>query len=237
MLDAATDVNLEVVGVADHCSVSSHEPLVEARDNLGFALDMTYERRRRAIERFNDERAVTVIDAVEMDYTPGEEAAIGTFLDEADFTYALGSVHHLEDVNIHVTDHFANRPAQERESLVEEYFDKLISLIDSELFAVAAHPDLIERTPPLRGFATEAQYERVAKAFASSRTVPELNAGRALRSYGSVHPTKSFRDALASHDVPVVLGTDAHRPNELRQRVRYLRGFLENNDIMTTSPV
>lgn len=237
MLDAAEAVNLDAVGIADHCSVSPRAAMTEARDRLGFTLDETYPRRRRALRALNEERSITVHDAVEMDYDPRDEGEIGAFLDDANFDYAIGSVHHLEGVNVHVADYFADRPASEREALVETYFEKLIDLIDSELFAVAAHPDLVERTPALRGFATAEQYETVAKAFASSRTVPELNAGRALRTYGSVHPAGPFRDALAKREIPVVVGSDAHRPGELRRRVRYLRGFLDGRDLRTVSPV
>lgn len=237
MLDAAEAVGLDGVGIADHCNVSTRPEMVETRNRLGFNLDQTHERRRAAIEAFRAERDVAVYDAVEVDYHPADEAEIGAFLDDAGFDYALGSVHHLEGVNIHVTEHFADRPHAERMALVDEYFDRLVALADSELFDVAAHPDLVERCPPLRGLATREHYERAAAAFAGSRTAPELNAGRALRSYGTVHPASAFREALVERDVPVVVGTDAHRPREVRRRTRYLRGFLEGRGLPTTSPV
>ncbi|MFB6112090.1 MAG: PHP domain-containing protein [Halobacteriaceae archaeon] len=236
MLDAAADAGLAGVGFADHCNVSERSVMGDTKRRLGFNMDITYERRRAAIEAFRDERDLAIYDAVEMDYEPDDEAAIGAFLDDGDFDYALGSVHHLEDVNIHVADYFARRPERERVALVDEYFEKLVSLIDSELFAVASHPDLIERTPALRGLATEAHYDRVAAAFASSRTHPEVNAGRALREYGTVHPAPAFREALIERDVPVVLGTDAHSPAALKRRVRYLDGFLEGQALETVRP-
>jgi histidinol-phosphatase (PHP family) len=237
MLRAAEDVGLGGVGIADHCNVSTREPMIQARDRLGFNLDITHERRRRAIEGFREEYDFAIYDAVEVDYDPRDEAAIGAFLDDTPFDYAIGSVHHLEEVNVHVRDYFAGRPEAERRELVATYYDKLVDLVDSELFDIAAHPDLVERTPALRGLATQAQYERVAEAFASSRTVPELNVGRSLRGHGEVHPGGAFRETLVERGVPFVLGSDSHGPEELRQRTRFLRGFLEGRTLAVTTPV
>lgn len=237
MLSAAEAVGLDGIGITDHCNVSVRPPMIETRDRLGFNLDVTYERRRHAIEAFREEVDFDIYDAVEIDYDPRDEAEIGAFLDEANFDYAVGSVHHLEEVNVHVREYFADRPEAERRDLVATYYEKLIELVESELFDVAAHPDLVERTPSLRGLASEAQYERVADAFAASRTHPELNAGRALRAAGGVHPGSTFRSALLERDVSFVVGSDAHRPEELRRRSRYLEAFLDGSDIETVQPM
>ncbi len=125
-----------------------------------------------------------MFDAVEMDYDPRDEERIAAFLDEAGFEYAIGSVHAVGGENVQRPARFRGRPASELDAVVDDYFEKLLALVDSDLFAVAAHPDLVERTEPLRGRATADQYERVARAFADSRTIPELNAGRALSSGG-----------------------------------------------------
>lgn len=237
MLSAAEAVGLDGIGITDHCNVSTRDPMIETRDRLGFNLDMTYERRRHAIEAFREEVDLDIYDAVEVDYDPRDEGEIAAFLEEASFDYAVGSVHHLEEVNVHVREYFADRPEAERRDLVATYYEKLIELVESELFDVAAHPDLVERTPSLRGLASPQQYERVADAFADSRTHPELNAGRALRAAGGVHPASTFRTALMDRDVTFVVGSDAHRPEELRRRNKYLEAFLDGSDIETVQPL
>lgn len=237
MLSAAEAVGLDGIGITDHCNVSTRPAMVETRDRLGFNLDMTYQRRRHAIEAFREESDIEIYDAVEVDYDPRDESEIAAFLDEANFDYAVGSVHHLEEVNVHVREYFADRPESERRELVVTYYEKLIDLVDSELFDVAAHPDLVERTPSLRGLASAEQYERVAEAFATSRTHPELNAGRALRAAGGVHPGSTFRAALRERDVAFVVGSDAHRPEELRRRNKFLEAFLDGSDIETVQPI
>ncbi|WP_435064874.1 PHP domain-containing protein [Halobaculum sp. EA56] len=226
MANAAAEAGLSGVGIADHCVVSDDPEEGRYRREMGFNLDLTYERRREAIESIRERVDVRLFDAVELDYEPDDEAAIASFLDEADFDYAVGSVHDLEGVNVHVRDYFAGKSESERRALVDRYFEKLVALADSELFAVAAHPDLVERTPALRGLATEDHYERAAAAFADSRTHPELNAGRVLDGYGEFHPSPGFLDALADRDVAVSVGTDSHRPDAISPRVERIEAKL-----------
>jgi len=222
MVRAAADAGLDGVGFADHCNVSEREHLQRYKRRFGFNLDVTYERRRTAIEEYAAEYDLRVFDAVEVDYHPADEERIRSFLDEADFEYAVGSVHEIDEANVH-WDYFADLGEDERRGAVDEYFDHLVALVESELFDVVAHPDIIERNPALRGYATEDHYHTVAAALSDASAVPEINAGRIDREYGQFHPNPSFLTVLAEHDVPVTLGTDAHSPDELRERVSRLR--------------
>ena len=227
MLKAAEEAGLDGVGFADHCNVSERDAMQRTKRHLGFNLDQTYERRREAIDSLRDRFDVDIFDGVEMDYDPRDESEIAEFFDEADFDYTIGSVHHLEDVNVHFEGYFAKKDEDERRALADDYYDALVSLVESELFDVAAHIDLLERNPVLRGYATEEQYERVATAFAESRTIPEINGGRILRDYGEFHPAPSFREVLAEHDVEFTVGSDSHDPEALRECTPVLAEFFE----------
>ena len=219
MVEAAEDAGLDGVGIADHCNVFDGEDARRQRRALGFNLDITHERRREAIADAREDAAVEVFDAVEMDYHPDHEDAVAAFLDDADFDYAVGSVHDLDGVNVHYESHFADYSEETRRELVDRYFEKLVALADAELFEIAAHPDLVERNRHLRGLATDDHYERVADAFARSRTVPEINAGRLLGDYGEFHPAPAFLDTLADRGVDVTVGTDSHEPDAIAPRI------------------
>lgn len=231
MVAAAEAAGLDGVGIADHCSVTPEETAERRKRLLGFNLDSTYGRRREAIAVARERTDITVFDAVEMDYHPDYEAAIADFLAEAGFDYAIGSVHDLEGVNVHARSYFADRSEAERRDIVDRYFEKLVSLVESELFAVAAHPDLVERNPHLRGLATADHYERVAAAFERSRTVPEINAGRLLDDYGEFHPAPAFLDALVEHGVRVTVGTDSHDPDAIGPRATGIREELADRGL------
>ncbi|WP_394739002.1 PHP domain-containing protein [Natronococcus roseus] len=236
MVRAAEEAGLEGIGLTDHCSISARDGANATRNRYGFNLDLTYERRRDAIEQVREHTGIDVYDAVEMDYDPRDEDEIAAFLEEANFQYAIGSVHAVEGENVQVSSNFEGLSETDRDTVVDDYIDRLVALIDSELFDVAAHLDLIERTPPLQGRTTTDHYERVARAFDDSRTVPEINAGRATREESIVHPSEEFLEALRSYDVPVTLGTDAHEPEEIRERTTFLEQYLTSHDLEPVSP-
>ena len=226
MCRAAQGADLDAFGVSDHCNVSPRERQVSAKKALGFNLDMTYERRREAIENMRERFDLEIYDAVEMDYDSRDTDEIAAFLDEAGFDYTIGSVHHLEEVNVHVQPYFERKSEAERRELVDHFYDEAVSLFDSGLFDIAAHVDLVERNPALRGFATDDHYHRVAEAAEASDTLVEINAGRVLNEYGQFHPHPDFLDVLADYDVEYVLGSDSHAPKELTTRTPELDAFV-----------
>jgi histidinol-phosphatase (PHP family) len=235
MAEAADDAGVAALGFADHCNVAPRERLRQRKKLFGFNLDTTYERRRQALTALNARGAfdVRLLDGVEMDYDPADEAAIESFLDEAGFEYAVGSVHFVgeEDRDIQSGGEFAADDEATRRAVVDDYFDRLVALADAELFDIAAHADLIERNPHLRGLATRDHYERAAEAFAASRTVPEINAGHLDREYGGFHPVAEFLDVLRDREVSFTFGTDAHSPEQLRRTVPKLRARFEELDV------
>jgi len=228
MVAAAADADLSALGFADHCNVSERDRLVRAKREYGFNLDRTYPLRREGIDLLRERVDLRVYDAVELDYAPRDEDDIATFLDEAGFDYAIGSVHRVGDANLQSSRPFEDHSASERRAVVDDYYERLADLIESELFEIAAHVDLVERTPELRGYTTDDHRAMVADAFARSRTVPELNAGRVLDDYGEFHPEPAFRETLAERGVEFVAGSDSHAPGELRDRIPALREAFES---------
>ncbi|MFC7199071.1 histidinol-phosphatase HisJ family protein [Halospeciosus flavus] len=237
MLAAAEEAGLDEVGFADHCNVS---PAFEARltkKEFGFNLDVTYERRRDAIEAFRERLGLTIHDAVEMDYDPDDEAAIAEFLDEANFDYAIGSVHHLDGTSIFDREHFAAKTEPECRDLVDRYYENVVALVDSGLFDVLGHVDGIERTPELRGYTTDDHRAMVADALVERDTRPEINGGRVLRDYGELHPEPSFLAALDERGVEFVPGTDSHRPDDLTDAVPALAEGFDDAGLEAVSPL
>jgi len=223
MVAAAADADLSALGFADHCNVSERDRLVRAKREYGFNLDRTYPLRREGIDLLRERVDAEVYDAVELDYAPRDEDDIAAFLDEAGFDYAIGSVHRVGDANLQSSRPFEDHSTSERRAVVDDYYERLVDLIESELFEIAAHVDLVERTPELRGYTTDDHRAMVADAFARSGTVPELNAGRVLDEYGAFHPDPAFRETLTERGIEFVAGSDSHAPGELRDRIPAIR--------------
>lgn len=231
MVDAAEAAGLDAVGFTDHCSLS--EAWRDERLLWNRNFDRTYARRRTALSIVADRTDLAIYDAVEMDYEPGLEAAIDEFLDEAGFDYAIGSVHYVAGKQVFPFESFADASDAERRAFVDDYYDAVVSLVESELFDVLAHADLVENHPALRGLTTAAHRDRVAAACAASRTVPEINAGRAgdRGEFDLFHPTDPLVEAFRDRGVRFVVGTDSHDPADFADRVPRLERYLEETGI------
>ena len=228
MVRAAEAAGLDGIGFADHGNVTAEGDARRRLDGLGFAMDETYPRRREGIQWARTETDIAIYDAVEMDYVPGREADIAAFLDEAAFDYAIGSVHSVDGDDVQWSENFVGLDDEGRRTVVDGYYDALAALAETELFEIAAHADLVERTPELRGYSTAEHYDRVAAAFADSATIPEINAGRVLDDYGEFHPAPGLLDSFLDRGVEFVIGTDSHRPEEIGDRIDALEAKLDD---------
>lgn len=236
MCQAAADAELEGIGFADHCNVSSRRPEQLRKMMMGFTLDSTYEQRLTGIDVLRNEFDIQIYNGVEIDFDSRDTDLIRDFLTEAQFQYTIGSVHYLDGMNIHVQSYFDEKSEAERIQLVEEYFSELEKLFRSNLFDIAAHIDLIERNPALRGLATQEQYHRISDVATVGNTLIEINAGRALSDYGQFHPASPFLDIIKEKDIEFVLSSDSHTDVELRNRVPALRQFAAEHDITPMIP-
>ncbi|PSQ17373.1 histidinol-phosphatase [Halobacteriales archaeon QS_8_69_26] len=236
MVAGAAEAGLEAVGFADHCSLTEEWYDEKVVWNRNF--DLTHERRRDALGILGERHDLTIYDAVEVDYEPRLEAEIGRFLDGAGFDYALGSVHYVDGREVFPRDSFADESEADRRSFVDTYYDAVVSLVESELFDVVAHLDLVENHPDLHGLTTDDHRRRVTDALADSRTVPELNAGRVGESgdYDRLHPDLEFLDHLVDRGVAVTVGTDSHGPEHFGDRAAALDRVLDDRGIDPVAP-
>lgn len=223
MVYAAAAFGLQSIGVTDHCPIGTDE--FGRRDR--YSLAQTYPERRRDIERITSSTDITVHDAAEVNYIPGREQEIAAFLEEANFSYTIGSVHVTEQFDIAQPD-LQQASKRTRREAVAAFVDWQVALIESELFDIVGHLDLVQRSPALRGLMTESQYNRIADALVDSRSVPEINAGRLDRSYGTIHPHPEYLPIFASRDISFVLGSDAHAPDQLSGRLSLLKDILDD---------
>lgn len=237
MLAAAAEAGLDGVGFADHCTLTRDPRWRRQRNRYARNFDRTYDRRRSMLSSLRADRDIDIYDAVEVDYEPGLEPRIRSFLDEAGFDYALGSVHYVGEFSVFSSQDFSTPDTPSPAAMVADYYETVASLVASELFDVAAHVDVVEAHPQLAGLRTPAQVARVADAFAESRTVPEVNAKRVTRSGGpDFHPSGDLLDALLDRGVPFTLGTDAHDPADYDDRPDALSRFCDRHDLEVVSP-
>lgn len=233
MAEAAANSGLDGIGFTDHCPIGD-DPFGrrEAHD-----FEETYLERREEFDTRKERYDIEIIDGVEVNYDPRRERRIRTFLQEAGFDYTIGSVHYAGPYHVADPDEELRTASDsELRDIVETYIDWQLSLIESELFDVVGHLDVVQRSPTLRGVIKADDYRRLAKALADSETIPEINAGRLDRSYGDIHPHSEYLDIFREKGVEFVLGTDAHAPDQLERRLALLDERVAESEIPMYQP-
>ena len=132
--ERAVEIGLTEIVFTEHYDT---EP---ADQGYGF---YNYEKSRGAVdrtrERFIDRLSVKL--GVEVDYQPVYETQIAEFLDGKAYDYVLGARHWLDGALIG-HDYFEGKTEEES---YERYFESVLPLVESGLFDVLAHIDLVKR--------------------------------------------------------------------------------------------
>lgn len=225
MVEAAQRAGLDAIGLSDHCVVWD-DPF-DRSDRFDF--HRIYDARRRDIHAASTDVDIDVYDGVEMNYDPNHEDDIDAFLRTADFDYTIGSVHYAGDHYIVRKGWFADASDEQKQAAVDTYVDWQVRLIESERFDVIGHLDLCERMPALAGVLSDAHVTTLIEALANSRTVPEINGGKVFddANANDLGLLDRFRDA----GIRVTLGSDAHRPAEIPERIAYLSDVAAESDL------
>lgn len=145
---------------------------------------------------------------MEMDFFPGLEDWVQRLIERCDFHHVLGSVHHFSPEYRRL---FWKGDAA---AFQRQYFTHLAESAETGLFDTLAHPDLVKnQDPDLYEF--EALREHVAASLdrvAATGVAMELNTSGRLKALPQFNPGPEMLAMMRERKIPVVLGSDSHRP-------------------------
>ena len=149
---------------------------------------------------------------LESDWFPGMEGWLQELHLRAPFHYILGSVHPFLP---EYKDLFFKGDVVEFQ---KGYFGHLADAAESGLFDCLAHPDIV-KVMTFRDYEFERLEETVDAALARIKTSGvsmEMNtSGWIKQGYPEVNPGPVMLKMMAQHQIPVVLGSDSHRPERV----------------------
>ncbi len=221
MARAAHDRGVRVFGWSDHAPLfadaADHpKPGIQmARSQWDGYLAEAEDVRTRLGEAFPD---VDLRIGVEADYLPGTEGAYREALERDALDYVLGSVHEVGPWHIYKPATFAG--IEDVDAFHRGYWQGLRGAAQSGLFDVLSHLDAIKAmVPPSETDMTD-EIEATLDCVAESGVAVEIN-GSGLSKAGELFPGPALVEGLVRRDVPITLGSDAHRPAQVG------RGFPE----------
>lgn len=155
---------------------------------------------------------------IEMDYVAGKEDRIANVLDSYDFDYVVGSVHFVRNGAVDDDVYDIWDSVSDPDSVWKLYFDTLAEAMRTELYDIAAHPDLVKlwgdaRPAPTRD--PRFYFEPAVEAIAETQTAVEFSTAGWRKPVGEQYPSRAFAEMCIDAGAVFALSSDAHTPEQV----------------------
>lgn len=224
-IDAARNLGLKEIGFSDHIPMywlpvdkRSSDLAMSANELRQYIEEVYY------LQKINSDLNIKL--GIEVDFIPGHEKTAKQILDNLPLDYILGSIHYIDDWGFDNPEFMHIYAQWDLMDLYERYFNNLCKAAASGLFDIIAHPDLIKKFGfrPLEDVAVF--YEKAARIFGENGVCVEINTAGLRVPAREIYPSYEFLKLMHKYDVPITVGSDAHRP----EHVGY--GFQEAFDLI-----
>ncbi len=208
---AALAAGVSEYGISDHAPMTP-EPFDDWR--------MNREDLPRYIEWIDRARAAAgdlpVRAGLECDWLPEIKDWTERLAAAHDWDYLIGSIHYLgKDFDFDNPKWLGRWAETDVEEVWTQYWDEYLRMVNSGLFDIYGHADLIKKfsyrpSGDLRRF-----YEPVIEAIATQNGTIELNTAGWHKPCAEQYPEQSFLAMAASANIGLVISSDAHAPGEV----------------------
>ncbi len=155
---------------------------------------------------------------LEADYHPGTEGFVRHVLGRYPFDYVIGSVHFIGAWPFDHPDYVEEFAWRDLKEVYRAYFALVAEAARSGLFHAIGHLDL----PKKFGHVPEEGYLELAEpaleVIAGEGLALDVNTAGWRKPVGEVYPAPALLERARALGIPVVLGSDAHRPEEVGYR-------------------
>lgn len=176
-------------------------------------LDSVVGRVERLRGRYADQIAILL--GGEGDFIPGQEREVEDIAASYPFDYLIGSVHFLDGWAFDHPAEVARYAEWDIGELYERYFGVVREAIRSGLFDIVGHVDLIKKF----GYRPAGGWSELEAAVCEEAgrcdTPVELNTAGFDKPVGEQYASCGFLRRCAAAGLPLVFGSDAHRPEEV----------------------
>jgi len=182
------------------------------------------------------EKKIKVRVGLEIDFIAGAEDMLKPFIQFYRLDYLIGSIHCLPHIGWR---HLARYTRENPIDLYREYFTQAEEACKSGLFDALGHLDFIWRYipwPPEHTDEILSRIDEVVGTAATCGTCIEINSNAYVHSLSentSVSPPafSHFLTSIASHNAPVVMGSDAHEPLAVANAFKDITELLKHKGI------
>lgn len=215
----------------DEMGFSDHYPMFYCPSSLPFLNEYSMKLEEfplylSSINRMKNKyhNSIEIKTGVEVDYLKNKEKFLRNEINKYDFDYIIGSVHIIDgwvvddEKNIHLFDNY------DIMDLYVKYFSALKDLVKSKLFDVLAHFDVIKKfnIQPSKNY--DFLIEGVLEIVKENDLCLEINTAGLDKPIKDTFPSSKIFKKLVELDIPIVFGSDAHKPEEV---ARYFKSTIK----------
>jgi histidinol-phosphatase (PHP family) len=161
------------------------------------------------------EKKIAIRVGLEVDYFSGKEKETYEFLNQFDLDYIIGSVHYMGDSTVDSgPDFYAGKNI---DNVYRDYFARVIMAVESGLFDIIGHCDLVRIFNFKPSFDPEPLYTDLASALKKHDIAFELNTNGRNRPLGDFYPDRKYLHVFREKNVPVCVNSDSHFPARVGQ--------------------
>jgi histidinol-phosphatase (PHP family) len=245
---SAIDKNLELIGLSAHFPYE----FLKNMENIPFqeyamSLDEIQSYLTTAENlKFKYKHKIEVKIGFEIDYIINQEAAyrqyIDKIIDRLDFT--IGSIHNLKFQNTLLPFDDARFLSKygnfnSIEDLFILYYETMSKMINSQLFEckIVGHFDLPKKfdKKPENDERVDELISSILDSIERKGVVIEVNTSGFRKPINEQYPSKNILKEILDRGIPIILGSDAHSPDEVAFKFDHMRNMLLKLGFKTVS--
>ncbi|MEJ6950550.1 histidinol-phosphatase HisJ family protein [Natronospora cellulosivora (SeqCode)] len=210
-INTALDKDIKEIGFSDHD---------EFIDDISWNL----------IDEISKNSPIKVLKAIEFDYIPGREELIKKKSKNLNLDYTIGSVHFIDGWGFDNPEFISEYQKKNIDECFERYYELLLMAIESNLFNIIAHFDLIK----IFAFKVKNKQKidniinKILKKIKNNNLVLELNTNGLNKTIKEIYPSKEIIQKAYQIKIPFTLSSDAHRPNRVGENIEKSARLLKN---------
>ncbi|HKM93391.1 MAG TPA: histidinol-phosphatase HisJ family protein [Prolixibacteraceae bacterium] len=205
-LKVARKKDLAEIGFTDHITLRPVDWSVQEID-----YPVMRENLKNLCNDFSED--VQVRFGLEVDYFPEMEKEIREIISYFPVDYVIGSIHFIGDWNYDNDRSLYGKWTNDE--LYQQYFELVQKAAKSGLFDIIGHFDLIKKFQCWPENDQTNLYNETLKILKEADVVLELNTGGYDRPCAEFFPNRKILELALKHGIPVTLGSDAHKPEQV----------------------
>lgn len=197
-------------GFSDHAPIPEkiREDLTMAESDVEFYISQVLEKKE------NYKNQIEIKLGFEVDY-PLFESFNQKYFSDSRIDYMIGSLHFLDSWPFDHPKYIDEFKKRNIDDIYTKYYKQIENLINSKLFDIIGHFDLIKKFGFLSKQDFKPKIEYLAKLMGKHGLTAEINTAGFLKPIKEQYPSWDIVNIFFNNNVPVTIGSDSHSPDQV----------------------